>query len=94
MGMDPRRLLVHSSNLMRTDVASIRLSDTTARDAQKGCGGTRHPGKKSCFSTALLTASKHLSSPVYFPRLQYNQMLGRHAWNRVIRGSSCTGVEC
>jgi hypothetical protein len=45
MGTDPRRLLVHSSNLMRTDVASIRLSDTTARDAQKGCGGTRHPGK-------------------------------------------------
>jgi hypothetical protein len=25
---------------MRTDVVAIRLSDTTARDAQKGCGGT------------------------------------------------------
>ena len=45
MGMDPRRLLALHSNLMRTDMVSIRLSDSTARDVQKGAAALRHTGK-------------------------------------------------
>jgi hypothetical protein len=79
MGMDPRRLLALHSNLMRTDVVSIRFSDSTTWDAQNGL---RHTGKK-CILTALLTASsKSVVSRLPSPS-HYNQTLGRHACSRV-----------
>jgi len=45
MGMDPRRLLALHSNLMRTDIVSIRLSDSTYQHIQKGATGPRRTGK-------------------------------------------------
>jgi len=48
MGMDPRRLLVLHSNLMRTDAVSIRISDSIAQLGMPGrsaAHGIRRAGK-------------------------------------------------
>ena len=69
------------------------LSDNTARMPRRAAAHW-----KECASTALLTASKDLSSPVslYLQYTHYNQVLGRHACSRVTyvaHCASCIGVE-
>jgi hypothetical protein len=94
MGMGPRRLLALHSNLMRTGAVSIRLSDSTARDAQKGPAALRQHWKE-CISTALLTASnKSVVARLPSPSQLQSDAGQTCVQPRYIRGSSCILVEC